>query len=295
MLEAPASAAAEGAGPEARAGAWVRAFSIEVTPRGRARLDEVTRALPPGRRVFIAAPPGWSPAATLRTARRLAAAGMRPVPHLAARRIAHPTQLRRLVRALGAAGVEEVLAIAGDRDLPAGPYDSSLQLLQAVDWHAEGITRIWVGGHPERHPKVAKPGLWQALRDKDRWARDTGIELGIVTQFTFDGAPVARYLSGLAEAGFDRPVRIGVHGVIKPRTLLHFGRQLGLRHTARTALRHLSMVLRLLGVTTPEKIVARIAADTPDAAAAHVAGVHFYPFGAVERTAQWALDRETAD
>lgn len=295
MLKAPASADAEGTDPDARVRAWVRQFSIEVTSRSRARLDEMTRAVPPCRRVFIAAPPGWSAPATLRTARCLAAAGMRPVPHLAARRIAHRTQLRRLVRALAAAGVEEVLAIAGDRDPPAGPYACSLELLQAVDWRAAGITRIWVAGHPERHPKAATADLWQALHDKDRWARSAGLELGIVTQFTFDGAPVARYLADLAAAGFECPVRIGVHGVIKPRALLRFGRQLGLRHTARTAVRHLSMVCRLLGVTTPEKIVARIAADAPEAAAARVAGVHFYPFGAVERTARWALGRGGAD
>lgn len=268
--------------------AWMRRFSTELTPRTARRIDDLASLLPAGKRVFVAAPPGWKPSGSLALCRQLIGDGMRPVPHLPARRFATPAQARRLVRNLGEAGVTEVLAIAGDVDPPLGPMEASLDMLREVDLEANGITRLWVAGHPERHPQASRGEMWRALRAKDEFARAAGLDLGIVTQFTFDGAPVARYLAALYEAGIDRPVRLGVHGVIKPRTLLHFGSELGLRHTLASAWRHAGMVLRLARVTTPETILRTIAEETPPEAAALVDGVHFFPFGAFRRTAAWA-------
>jgi len=61
---------------------------------------------------------------------RLKRAGHFPMPHVGARHLQSAAQLERLAGRLHDAGVDPILVIGGDRDRPAGPYDSSLAVMQ---------------------------------------------------------------------------------------------------------------------------------------------------------------------
>jgi len=69
--------------------------------------------------------------------------GLIPVPHIVARNIAirdaPNTLLSRLSRK---AGVDRALVLRGDRDVPAGDFESSLQLIESGLLQEHGINKI---------------------------------------------------------------------------------------------------------------------------------------------------------
>src|SRR5882672_11330977 len=153
--------------------------SLELSSRNPAEIDACGGLLEPGTSVYISMPPGQTYHGTVALAARLRRAGFRPVPHVAARRIASRDALDEyLARAAGEAGVDGALVIAGDSDRASGPFESSLGLLETGLFQHHGVVHIGVAGYPEGHPKVAPAALEAALAAKSRLAHQAGIELG---------------------------------------------------------------------------------------------------------------------
>src|SRR5712675_2027706 len=79
--------------------------SLELSSRDPAEIDACADLLDPGTAVYISMPPGQPYHGNVALAARLSRAGFRPVPHVAARRIASRDALDEyLVRATGEAG-----------------------------------------------------------------------------------------------------------------------------------------------------------------------------------------------
>src|SRR5690349_18344932 len=109
----------------------LRGFSIELNPGQPAVLDAAMESLDQGTEVFLTWIPGKNPMDAVKPATRLRQAGLIPVPHIGARHIESAEQLEQLAaRITGEAGVDRVLIVGGDRAKPAGPYDSSLAVMQ---------------------------------------------------------------------------------------------------------------------------------------------------------------------
>src|SRR6266480_4727386 len=87
--------------------------SLELSSRDPAEIDACANLLEPGTAVYISMPPGQTCHGIVALATRLKRAGLRPVPHVAARRIASRDALDEyLARAAGEAGVDSALVIA---------------------------------------------------------------------------------------------------------------------------------------------------------------------------------------
>src|SRR5438094_2161353 len=183
--------------------------SLELSSRDPAEIDACADLLEPGTAVYISMPPGQTYHGNVALATRLRRAGFRPVPHVAARRIASRDALEEyLARAAGEAGVDNALVIAGDSDRPSGPFDSSRALLETGLFQRHGVVRIGVAGYPEGHPKVAETALETALAAKKSLARRTGLDLQVVTQFCFESEPVLVWAAKMKGHGL--PVRVGL-------------------------------------------------------------------------------------
>ncbi len=90
----------------------------------------------------------------LTAARRLQDVGCIPVPHLAARRIISESALEARVGLLAEdAGVTDVLVIGGGVNPPAGPFTSSMNLLETGILDRYGITDLAIAEHPEGNPE----------------------------------------------------------------------------------------------------------------------------------------------
>jgi methylenetetrahydrofolate reductase (NADPH) len=262
--------------------AFLAGASLELSSRDPAEIDACVGLLEPGTPVYISFPPGQTYHGTVALAVRLARAGFRPVPHVAARRIAGREALDDyLARAAGEAGVDSALVIAGDSDHPSGAFDSSLALLETGLFQRHGIVRIGVAGYPEGHPRIALSALEAALAAKKTFARRTGIELGIVTQFCFDAESILSWAAKMKGHGL--PVRVGLAGPASLPRLLRFAAMCGVGNSVRALKARPGAITRLMVEAGPETTLRNLArsAEPP------LAGAHFFCFGGLVRTARW--------
>jgi methylenetetrahydrofolate reductase (NADH) len=265
--------------------ALVQGASLEISAHDSADIAECAGYLEPGTEIFISQPMGQPYHGAVAMAARLRRAGFRPVPHITARALASLSALDDyLARATGEAGVEHVLVVGGDRDRPAGPFDSSLSVLCTGALQRHGIRRVSAGGYPEGHPTIGPRALRDALHAKRELARENGLELQIVTQFCFDAAPIVSWSRN--GAGLGLPVRVGLAGPASIVTLMKFAARCGIGNSVRMLKSRSDSIIRLMTEAGPESVI-RDLARSAGAGEATFAGVHLYTFGGLLRSARW--------
>src|SRR5262249_39031139 len=149
--------------------------------------------------VYVNHLPKRAVGASLEALVALKRAGLEPVPHLAARRIASRAEAQDfLEKAIRRAGVTKALLIAGDLAGPAGPYADSAALL-AEDFVAQsGLSQIGLAGYPEGHPRIPTMALGSALARKLELAHRHGLKTHLVTQFSFAPNRIVEYCADVA-------------------------------------------------------------------------------------------------
>ena len=267
-----------------------------MTPRDAARIGEFAEQLGTGTSVYITALPGADLDDLVAAAASVRSAGLAPVPHLPARAVEGPAQLDRLLgRLVDEAQVDDVLAVAGSVKKQVGSYSSSLEVLRSGLLEKHGICRVGVAGHPEGSPDIPPEAAREALEAKNAFAADSALDLRIVTQFALAAAPYVTYEREIREQGNRLPVIAGLPGVTSPATLVKFGIACGIGPSLEI-LRKQSGGLVKLATTRlwkPDAIVDEIAAAVDRDSDALFAGLHFFPFGGLERTAAWLAAART--
>jgi methylenetetrahydrofolate reductase (NADPH) len=270
----------------------VRGASVELSARDRATPDAYQALLPRGTAIYINFAPGDSYHGSVDAAVRIRRAGFRPVPHVAARYLAGPTQLADfLARAQGEAGIDDVLLIAGDIDQPAGAFRSSLDLIETGLLEKHGIRRIGIAGYPEGHPKIGKAELDTALIGKLAQARQAGLATRIVTQFAFEAGPILSWIRHLRASGVDVPVHVGLAGPATIAALVKFALRCGIGNSIGMMLKHKTSVTRLLTESGSERVIHGLTQGEIASLGLH--DLHFFAFGGVTRTCKWlgAIER----
>ena len=270
----------------------LRGYSIEVTARNRRAAETCRASLPAGTEVYLAFVPGDSHHTVVETATRVRAAGFVPVPHVSARSIASFTQLDDFLERLGGeAGVTQALVVGGDVARPAGPFESSLQLLEAGRFRKHGIRRVGLAVHPEAHRAIAAEDLDAALTAKLAVLEEKLLEPWLVTQFCFEPAPIVRRVARLRAQGVTAPVRVGVAGPADRHTLWKYALHCGIGNSVRALGAHVEALRNLLAVDTPHALLADLADAARRDPTLGIAGVHIFTFGGVAATARWAEAR----
>jgi methylenetetrahydrofolate reductase (NADPH) len=276
--------------------ALARQGSIEATAKRPEEAAAWARLVSPETDVYVAWVPGTPPPQLAQVAARIRAAGRNPVPHIAARQISSPAAAAELLARLhGEAQVTQVLLIAGDVATPAGPFASTLALLESGLLPEHGIRAVGVAGYPEGHPAIPDPDLLAALRAKIKAAAAQGLELTVVSQFCFDGAALLTWLRWLRAERIAAPVRVGLAGPATVRTLLNYGIRCGVGNSLRALGTHGQTLAKLLTQQGPEAVVAALAPQAEALVAGvsgkptplGVSGLHLFSFGGFPRSAQW--------
>ena len=145
-------------------------------------------------------------------------------------------------------------------------------------------------GYPEGHPQIPEAALKRALAEKLALAAEQRIAPFIVTQFCFDAAAVIAWLAALRrdraqQGGMAVPVRIGLAGPANIATLVRFAIRCGVTNSVRALTTRADRFLRLVSDSAPDAPVRGLAEAAP---LGGVAGLHFFPFGGVAKTARWA-------
>jgi methylenetetrahydrofolate reductase (NADPH) len=259
-------------------------WSLEITPREAHLAPQLASLLPAATCVYVPSIRGLPLSRTLESVATIRAAGLDPVPHLAARRIPDRAALSDFLRrAVGEHGVHRVLLLGGDEPAPKGSYRDSVQLLEEGLLAECGVREIGIAGYPEGHPRIAAEALADALRAKLRLAVQQKLGAYMVTQFSFAPARVLEYCSEMARAAPSLPIYVGIAGPADPAALARYAQLCGVSASLR-ALRQLGTgIARLVMHTDPMEQVQALAQHRT----ANVVGVHLYSFGGVLRTARW--------
>jgi methylenetetrahydrofolate reductase (NADPH) len=274
------SAAAGEPGTAAAVQALVRNADIEVIPLRGA--DEKLRAVPEGTTITVTCSAKLGLDRTLEYAGYAARAGFDVVPHLAARQLTGEEELRRFVGRLGELQITELYLIGGDATPPAGPYEASLQVLQALQHIDHGLRRIGVASYPEGHPKITDTTLLAALRDKQPCSAY------MVSQLCFSPDVLVSWLRGVREAGITLPLHIGLAAPMQVRKLMELGPKIGVGTSVRYLAKQHGLIGNALkgGAYQPESLLLRMG-DAITSEELGIERVHLFSFNQVDPTVQW--------
>ena len=271
----------------------LQGYSIEVMPRTAAKIDDFKALLPAGTRVYVAHIDGTPIQDMVDTARRLSRDGFEVMPHFPARSIPDRATLDDwIARYQGEAGVTQALVLAGGNAKPVGAFTSSIDLFQTGAFHKAGYTRLHVAGHPEGNrdidPKGGTAEVDAALRWKQQHARDTGVDMAVVTQFLFDGDVASQWIAGLRRDGIDLPVHIGLAGPAKLQTMIKFAVACGVGPSLKVLKKRARDLSKLLLPFEPDDVLDALVRNAQADPVTQPDQLHIFPLGGIRASAEWA-------
>ena len=262
--------------------------SLELLPKELHRAGEVAALLPADTCVYLPSLPGLPLSRTLEAVAAIRAAGLDPVPHVSARRILDREEFAEFLRkAVSEHRVHRVLVLGGDEPKPKGPFNDSLQLLETGLLASSGIREIGVAGYPEGHPRIPASDLVSSFEKKRQLAREQGLGLYVVTQFSFAPQRVTEFCARLARTAPEVSIYVGMAGPTDPVALARYAQRCGVSVSLR-ALRTLgSGIAQLVTHSDPREQLTAVARYSLQREASNVVGAHLYSFGGAVRTAAW--------
>ena len=263
-------------------------WSIEVTPSSNKKINDFREVLPVGTTVNVTEIPGSDLERILSTVHQLASQEMNAVPHIAARGIESLAALEALITRYREAHVTEVLLIAGGYKQPVGDFSSSIDVLETGLLENLGIKKVGVAGHPEGSPDISKAGLGDALRRKNAIAQESGLDMYLETQFCFDAQAILDWEEQIREAGNRLPIRVGLAGPARLKTLIHFAVISGVGPSLQFLKKQARNVTKLLTVQDPYELIETLAPHIDPQSPSALESIHFYSFGDFSQTAYFA-------
>ncbi|WP_183501220.1 methylenetetrahydrofolate reductase [Microbacterium invictum] len=217
--------------------------------------------------------------------------GFTPVPHISARRIGSQGQLEEFLGALREVGAtEHVFAVGGDPAEPEGPYPDSLSVIRTGILQDYGVKEVSIAGYPEGHPDIADDVLWRHLEDKSTALKEQGLDAVILTQFAFDTDPVTAWIRAVRDRGIDTHIRVGTPGPAGVKRLIGFARRFGVGANAMIVKKYGFSLTNLMGTAGPDRFVGDLSNLLGQDPASGDVSLHFYTFGGLLATSEWARD-----
>lgn len=281
-----------GQGAQAAIDELLTGISLEVSLREAAAIADAATVLPAGTSIYVPSLPGQPIERALDVLASIRRHGLDPVPHLAARRVRSRQQaLEFLGAAVARHGVHRVMLVGGDEPQADGPYSSSTELLRTGVLRDAGVREIGVAAYPEGHPKIPLDQLSRAFDEKVALAREQGLGLYVVTQFSFAPGRIVALCGALAQRAPEVPVYVGMPGPSDPVALLRYAQRCGVSASRRALSTLGSGIARLVAHTDPGEQLAAVAHYCDTHRNGNVVGVHLFSFGGALRTARWVAER----
>ncbi len=291
-----------------KAAALVEGFSLEMTGKDIPGLEEARETIPQGTKVNVTFLGNEDLEMRVAAAKAVKEMGFVPVPHISARRLESQAQLEEFLGRLQEVGASEhVFAVGGDPAEPAGPYPDSLSVIRSGLLQKYGAREVSIAGYPEGHPDIPDDVLWRHLEDKARTLSQQGLDAVILTQFAFDTDPVMSWIRDVRGRGIDAQIRIGTPGPAGIKRLLGFARRFGIGANAMIVKKYGFSLTNLMGTAGPDRFVSDLAGllqPVPEPVEGRFdklsdrgtgdVKLHFYTFGGLLATSQWARDFVTA-
>ncbi len=264
-------------------------YSLEMTGKDVPGLTEAKDSIPAGTKINVTFLGNEDLDMRVTASKAVRDMGFIPVPHISARRLSSQDQLEEFLGRLQEVGAtESVFAVGGDPAEPEGPYPDSLSVIQTGLLQKYGVKEVSIAGYPEGHPDIAKDVLWRHLEDKSAALKEQGLDATILTQFAFDTDPVIEWVQGVRGRGIESTIRIGTPGPAGIKRLINFARRFGVGANAMIVKKYGFSLTNLMGTAGPDKFVTDLSALLAEDPASGEVKLHFYTFGGLKATADWA-------
>lgn len=256
-------------------------WSLEATLPDEAEIARLADVLAPGTEIYLSALPRIAQERQIAAARAVRQAGFEPVVHLAARNFVSEDELASFLTQTGA---RKCLVIAGDLNSPRGPFKDSQDVLQCDAFKGSAVEEVGIGGYPEGHPHIGDDEFARQFKAKVATIEASGRSASLISQFCFDVDKILHWLAWLRGVDAHIPISIGLAGPTDAAKLL----KVALRCWVDLPMRSVRSAPQILRGASAESIIASLEDGLK---AQHESGplhLHFYSFGGLERTAQWA-------
>ena len=259
--------------------ALLRNPRMEVFPSSS--VSEQLRQLPHGTKVPVTSSPTRGLDATLDLCEEVAAYGLLPIPHIAARLFTDEAHLNAVLERLATLDDRDIFIVGGDSEQPRGEFPSANALLAAIRNSKHQFDEIGIAAYPEGHPFLSDAELLEALHEKQPFASY------MVTQMCFDAEVILRWITDVREKGIRLPVYIGIPGEVNVAKLLRIATRIGVGDSTRFLRKHFGLVRRLLSQDyRPDRLVAALAPYFAKESYG-IRGLHIYTFDQIAETEQW--------
>ena len=270
-------------------------FSIEVTPRAAAKIDNFADLIPKGTLIYIAHIEGTPIEEMVATAKKINEQGFSPMPHFPARIIKDKNVLQDWIsKYQNEANVKNGLLIAGGANKPYGEYDSSIQLIESELFDKANFQNLHIAGHPEGSMDIDPDGstknVDQALSWKNEFSKRTDAKMAITTQFSFDADSVISWANNLKKSGIDIPIHIGIAGPAKLQTLLKYSIECGVGASIKIIQKRAMDLTKLLLPYKPTSIITDLANYKANNPSFNIEKVHFFPLGGVKQVSDFVKE-----
>ncbi len=270
-------------------------FSIEVTPRAAAKIDNFADLIPEGTLIYIAHIEGTPIKEMVATAKKINEQGFLPMPHFPARIIKDKNVLQDWISEYqNEANVKNGLLIAGGANKPYGEYDSSIQLIESELFDKANFQNLHIAGHPEGSMDIDPDGstknVDQALSWKNEFSKRTDAKMAITTQFSFDADSVISWANNLKKSGIDIPIHIGIAGPAKLQTLLKYSIECGVGASIKIIQKRAMDLTKLLLPYKPTTIITDLANYKANNPSFNIEKVHFFPLGGVKQVSDFVKE-----
>ena len=270
-------------------------FSIEVTPKAAAKIDNFADLIPKGTLIYIAHIEGTPIEEMVATAKKINEQGFLAMPHFPARIIKDKNVLQDWIsKYQNEANVKNGLLIAGGANKPYGEYDSSIQLIESELFDKANFQNLHIAGHPEGSMDIDPDGstknVDQALSWKNEFSKRTDAKMAITTQFSFDADSVISWANNLKKSGIDIPIHIGIAGPAKLQTLLKYSIECGVGASIKIIQKRAMDLTKLLLPYKPTTIITDLANYKANNPSFNIEKVHFFPLGGVKQVSDFVKE-----
>ena len=271
-------------------------YSLEMTGKDVPGLMEAKDSIPAGTKINVTFLGNEDLEMRVAASKAVRDLGFVPVPHISARRLASRAQLEEFLSRLQDVGAtDSVFVVGGDPTTPEGPYEDSYDVIRTGLLLDYGVKEVSIAGYPEGHPDISDEVLWRALDEKSLSLVQQGLDATILTQFAFDTDPVLNWIDAVRDRGITSTIRIGTPGPAGIKRLLGFARRFGIGANAMIVKKYGFSLTNLMGTAGPDKFVTDLSAmladkvaTAPEGATTGPVKLHFYTFGGLLATADWA-------
>tara|TARA_B100001758_G_C18387478_1_gene600975 strand:- start:1157 stop:2008 length:852 start_codon:yes stop_codon:yes gene_type:complete len=274
---------------------FLNEFSLEVTPRAVAKIENLSDLIPSGTLIYIAHIEGTPIDEMVKTARKINDQGYTTMPHFPARIIKDKNTLKDwILKYQNEANVYNALLLGGGVNKPYGEYDSSIQLIESELFDLAGFKKLYIAGHPEGNKDIDPDGstknVDEALSWKNKFKDRTDADMAITTQFCFDSKTVINWANDIKDKGIDIPVHIGIAGPAKLQTLLKYSLECGVGASIKILQKRAMDLKKLLLPYRPTSILTELAEYKSDNPNFNIEKVHFFPLGGVKQVTNFVKE-----